>query len=70
MTKTKPSLSQDMDQLQQLVEYFESDQFDLDEAIPKLKVAAELSSRIRNQLNQLQKEVETIELETLGSDDQ
>lgn len=53
-TKT---LQEKMDELNRLVEFFDSDKFDLEEALAKYKEAEKLSEDIRKTLEELQNEI-------------
>ena len=54
------NINQKIKQLDQLVEWFYSDQFKLEEATTKYKKAIELAKKIESDLNSMKNEVEVL----------
>lgn len=63
-TSTKPTVAQNFSQLESLISEFESDQLDLETAIPKFKQAVELAKQIKQKLEIMENDIKEI---TVGS---
>lgn len=59
-TKTKPSISKQIQQLDEMVEWFYGDDFELDQALAKYKETAALADQIEKSLANLKNQVEVI----------
>ena len=57
----KPSLTEKIDQLDQAVEWFYGDDFQLDQALVKYQDAAQLAASIDQDLTELKNQVEVVE---------
>ena len=60
MTNKEKSLNDKIVELDQKVEWFYSDEFQLDEAVKKYKEAAELAKEIEEDLKKLKNEIEIL----------
>lgn len=60
MTENKPTLNQQIAELDQQVEWFYSDDFKLEEAPARYKKAVALAHRIEKDLDKLKNEVEIL----------
>ena len=60
MTKSEKNLSEKITELDKQTEWFYSDEFKLEEAVPKYKQAAELAKEIEKDLNELKNEIEVL----------
>ncbi|MDO4752982.1 MAG: hypothetical protein Q4A36_02000 [Candidatus Saccharibacteria bacterium] len=58
--KTKKSLNQKIEELDKKVEWFYSDEFEIEKAVPNYKDALELSSEIEKDLKNLKNEIEIL----------
>ena len=58
--KTKKSLNQKIEELDKKVEWFYSDDFELEKAVSNYKDALELSSEIEKDLKNLKNEIEIL----------
>lgn len=59
-TKTQPSISAKLKQLETLTDWFYGDGFSLDEALSKYQAATELASELQQDLAELRNQVEVI----------
>lgn len=59
-TKKNKTLSQKMAELNQKIEWFNTDEFQLDEATTKYKEAIDLATEIKKDLTEMKNEVETL----------
>lgn len=57
MSKTDKTVSQKMADLSELVAWFESDEFELEQAITKYKEAEKLAGEIEHDLSELKNEI-------------
>ena len=57
---SKPSIEQQLNELNQAVEWFYGEDFSLDEALEKYQSAAKLAEKIEADLNELKNEVQVI----------
>lgn len=57
MSKTDKTISQKMDQLSELVAWFEGDEFELERALDKYHEAEKLATEIERDLSELKNEV-------------
>lgn len=57
MSKTDKTISQKMDQLSELVAWFEGDDFELEQALDKYREAEKLAGEIERDLSELKNEV-------------
>lgn len=57
MSKTDKTVSQKMTELGELVAWFESDEFELEQAIAKYKEAEKLAGEIEHDLSELKNEI-------------
>ncbi len=57
MSKNDKTIQQKMNQLSELVAWFESDEFELETAIEKYKTAEALAGEIETDLSQLKNEI-------------
>ena len=60
MTEQSKSLKQKIDELEKSTDWFYSDEFSLDEAAEKYKVAIELAKELQKDLSDLQNEIEVL----------
>lgn len=60
MSKDKVTIQQKMKRLDEIVEWFESDEFQLEQASEKLKQAAALATEIEHDLNTVANEVRIV----------
>lgn len=60
MAKSEKSLNDKIAELDKKVEWFHSDDFKLEEAVPKYKEAAELAKEIEEDLKELKNEIEVL----------
>lgn len=60
MTKNNPTIQQKIEQLDQLVAWFDSDEFSLESATEMFKKAEALASEIEQDLTNLKNEVEVV----------
>ena len=58
--KTKKSLNQKIEELDKKVEWFYSDEFEIEKAVSNYKDALELSSEIEKDLKNLKNEIEIL----------
>lgn len=56
----KLSLNQKIEKLDAEVEWFYSDEFELEDAVPRYKEAAKLAKEIEKDLNELKNEIEVL----------
>ena len=56
----KPSHERQMQQLEELISWFDSDDFDIEKAIEKFKEAEKLSNDIEKDLNNLKNEINIV----------
>lgn len=56
-TKSNQSLEQQMQQLDELLQWFDQDDFDLEQAVAKYKQAEEITGQIRQRLSELKNEI-------------
>lgn len=56
----KLSLNQKIEKLDSAVEWFYSDEFKLEDAVPRYKEAAKLAKEIEKDLNELKNEIEVL----------
>lgn len=59
-TKNDAAFSDDFSELEEIVEWFERDDIDLDEALKKFERGMELSESLRSQLEDAKNKIETI----------
>lgn len=57
MSEKKPTIKEKLSELDELVAWFESENFDLEQASEKLKVAARLASEIENELTNVENDI-------------
>lgn len=60
MSESRKSLSQKINELDAQVEWFHSDEFKLEDAVEKYRVAVELAKEIEQDLNSLKNEIEVL----------
>jgi exonuclease VII small subunit len=60
MTKSDPTIQEKIDQLDKVVEWFESDDFQLEQASAKLTDAAKLAADIEHDLNAVANDIEQV----------
>ena len=60
MSKNDKSIQQKLDELEAMVDWFSSDDFELEKALDTYKAASELAEDIEMGLNKLKNEVEVI----------
>ncbi|NLA42665.1 exodeoxyribonuclease VII small subunit [Candidatus Saccharibacteria bacterium] len=60
MTKNRDSIENDIKQLEEIVAWFESDDFALEQAIDRHKEAQELADKINQQLLELKNTIEKV----------
>ncbi len=60
MSENKKSLSQKINELDAQVEWFHSDEFKLEDAVEKYKVAVKLAKEIEQDLDSLKNEIEVL----------
>lgn len=60
MSKQEKSLNEKLKELDKKVEWFYSDDFELEEAVKKYKEAAELAKEIEDDLKKLKNEIEIL----------
>ena len=60
MAKSEKSLNEKIAELDKKVEWFHSDDFKLEDAVPKYKEAAELAKEIEEDLKELKNEIEVL----------
>ena len=60
MTKSEKTIQEKISQLDELVAWFESDDFQLEQASAKLKEAAKLASDIEHDLNAVANDIEQV----------
>ncbi len=60
MSESKKSLSQKINELDAQVEWFHSDEFKLENAVEKYKVAVKLAKEIEQDLDSLKNEIEVL----------
>lgn len=60
MTKSNPTIQEKIAQLDQLVEWFESDDFQLEKASDKLKEAGKLAHEIEHDLNAVANDIQQV----------
>ena len=60
MSENKKSLSQKINELDAQVEWFHSDEFKLENAVEKYKVAVKLAKEIEQDLDNLKNEIEVL----------
>ncbi len=60
MSENKKSLSQKINELDAQVEWFHSDEFKLENAVEKYKVAVKLAKEIEQDLDSLKNEIEVL----------
>ncbi len=60
MSATNKSIQEKTNELSKLVEWFDSDDFSLEEALEKYRIAEKLAIDIENDLSQLKNEIEII----------
>lgn len=60
MSESKKSLSQKINELDAQVEWFHSDEFKLEDAVEKYKVAVKLAKEIEQDLDSLKNEIEVL----------
>jgi exodeoxyribonuclease VII small subunit len=58
--KSKPTIQQKMQKLSELVEWFDGDDFQLEEAIDRFKAAQDLALEIEERLTELKNDIEVI----------
>ena len=61
MSKENKSISEKMKELEEMTDWFSSEEFKLEEAPEKYKKAAELAKEIEKDLDELKNEIEVIE---------
>lgn len=60
MSKTKPSINEKMRKLDELLAWFDGDEFELEKAVDKFKEAEELAGRIENDLAEMKNTITVI----------
>lgn len=60
MSKSDPTIQKKISQLDELVAWFESDDFQLEQASAKLKEAAKLATDIEHDLNAVANDIEQV----------
>lgn len=60
MSKESKTINQKLKELDELIEWFNGDDFELEQAIEKYKLAAMLTEDIENTLNNLKNEINII----------
>ena len=60
MSKPEKNLNEKIAELDKKVEWFYSDEFELEEAVPKYKEAAKLAKEIEEDLRTLKNEIEVL----------
>lgn len=60
MSESRKSLSQKINELDAQVEWFHSDEFKLEDAVEKYRVAVKLAKEIEQDLNSLKNEIEVL----------
>ncbi len=60
MTKSNPTIQEKIAQLDEVVAWFESEEFQLEEASSKLKAAAKLATDIEHDLNAVANDIQQV----------
>lgn len=60
MSKSKPTIQDKIDSLDKFVAWFESDEFELEQASEKLKQAAKLASEIEADLKTIENDIRQV----------
>ncbi len=60
MSKSDKSFEKDLAELEALVQWFESEEVDIDTAVKKFEQGVELSRKLKKQLNQMENQIENL----------
>lgn len=61
MSKTNPTFADKIKQLQEIVDWFDSNEIDLDEAVEKFELGAKLAKELKTDISQLENKIKIIQ---------
>lgn len=61
MSKTNPTFADKIKQLQEIVDWFDSNEVDLDKAVEKFELGAKLAKELKTDISQLENKIKIIQ---------